>query len=94
MKIDVTQDALLRALVEAIRDERDQGGALMRLMSRLVNEATKQGWFETHLANRGPPEARSAGLRRRTQRLAVSRAGAGRDRRGGPLGTQGGTGRQ
>jgi hypothetical protein len=48
MKIDVTQDALLRALVEGIRDERDHGGALMRLMSRLVNEASKQGWFETH----------------------------------------------
>jgi hypothetical protein len=48
MKIDVTQDALLRALVEAIREERDHGGALMRLMLRLVNEASKQGWFETH----------------------------------------------
>lgn len=48
MKIDVTQDALLRALVEPIRDERDHGGALMRLMLRFVNEASKQGWFETH----------------------------------------------
>jgi hypothetical protein len=48
MKIDVTQDALLRALVEAIRDERDHGGALMRLMLRLVNEAGKRDWFETH----------------------------------------------
>jgi hypothetical protein len=48
MKIAVTQDALLGSLVEGIRDERDHGGALMRLMSRLVNEAGRQGWFETH----------------------------------------------
>src|SRR5919109_359173 len=48
MKIAVTQDALLRALAEGIRDERDHGGALMRLLSRLVNEASRQGWFETN----------------------------------------------
>ena len=48
MKIDITQDALLRTLVEAMRDQRDHGEALMRLMLRLVNETNGQGWFETH----------------------------------------------
>jgi len=48
MKIDVTYDALLRALVEAVRAERDHGKALMSLVSRLVDEAGKQDWFETH----------------------------------------------
>jgi hypothetical protein len=41
MKIDVTQDALLRALVEPIRDERDFGGALMRLMLRFMNQVER-----------------------------------------------------
>ena len=48
MKIEVTQGALLGALVESIRDERDHGAAMMRQMLRFVNEASKQGWFETH----------------------------------------------
>ena len=48
MKIEVTQGALLGALVKSIRDERDHGAAMMRQMLRFVNEASKQGWFETH----------------------------------------------
>jgi hypothetical protein len=48
MKIDVTYEAMLRTLVEAIRDERDHGRALMSLVSRLVDEAGRQDWFEAH----------------------------------------------
>lgn len=48
MKIDVTHEALLRALVEALREEHDHGRALMSLVSRLVDEAGKQDWFETY----------------------------------------------
>ena len=48
MKIDVSYEALLQALVEAIRDERDHGMAMMSLVSRLVEEACRQDWFETH----------------------------------------------
>jgi hypothetical protein len=48
MKIDVSNDALLQALVEAIRGERDHGAALMSLVSRLINEACQQDWFQAH----------------------------------------------
>jgi hypothetical protein len=48
MKIDVSYEALLQALVEAIRDERDHGAALMSLVSRLVEQACQQDWFEAH----------------------------------------------
>jgi hypothetical protein len=48
MKIDVSYEALLQALVEAIRDERDHGAAMMSLVSRLVEDACQQDWFETH----------------------------------------------
>ena len=48
MKIDVSYEALLQALVEAIRDERDHGTAMMSLVSRLVEEARQQDWFEAH----------------------------------------------
>ena len=48
MKIDVSYDVLLQALVEAIRGERDHGAALMSLVSRLVDQACQQDWFETH----------------------------------------------
>lgn len=48
MKIDVSYEALLRALVDAIRDERDHGTAMMSLVSRLVEEAYQQDWFEAH----------------------------------------------
>jgi hypothetical protein len=48
MKIDVSYEALLQALVEAIRDERDHGTAMMSLVSRLVEDACQQDWFETH----------------------------------------------
>ena len=48
MKIDVSYQALLHALVEAIRDERDHGTAVMSLVSRLVEEACQQDWFEAH----------------------------------------------
>ena len=76
MKIDVTQDALLRALVEAIRDERDHGGALMRLMLRLVNEAGKRDWFETHGRTEARLESRSTGLWPYSHRVAVRGPGA------------------
>jgi hypothetical protein len=48
MKIDVSYEALLQALVEAIRTERDHGAAMMSLVSRLVDEACQQDWFEAH----------------------------------------------
>jgi PIN domain nuclease of toxin-antitoxin system len=48
MNIDVSYDALLHALVEAVRDERDHGTAMMTLVSRLVDEACQQDWFEAH----------------------------------------------
>ena len=48
MKIDVSYDAMLQALVEAVRDERDHGAAVMSLVSRLVEEARQQDWFEAH----------------------------------------------
>jgi hypothetical protein len=48
MNIDVSYDALLHALVEAVRDERDHGTAMMSLVSRLVDEACQQDWFEAH----------------------------------------------
>ena len=43
MKVDVTYDALLRTLIEMIRSERDQGKALMSLMSRLMDKAGQEG---------------------------------------------------
>ena len=43
MKVDVTYDALLRALIEAIRNERDPGKALMGVLSRLMDETGQQG---------------------------------------------------
>ena len=48
MKIDVSYEALLQALVEAIRDERDHGAAMMGLVSRLVEDGCQQDWFEAH----------------------------------------------
>jgi hypothetical protein len=48
MKIDVSYEALLQALVQAIRAERDHGTAMMSLVSRLVEEACQQDWFDTH----------------------------------------------
>jgi hypothetical protein len=48
MNIDVSYDALLQALVEAVREERDHGTAMMSLVSRLVDEACQQDWFEAH----------------------------------------------
>jgi len=48
MKIDITHEALLGALVDSVRDERDHGAALMRHVLRLIAEVTKQDWFETH----------------------------------------------
>jgi hypothetical protein len=42
MKVDVTYDALLRALIEAIRNERDPGKALMSVLSRLMAETRQQ----------------------------------------------------
>ena len=48
MKIDVSYEALLQALVEAIRDERDHGAAMMSLVSRLVEDGCQQDWFEAH----------------------------------------------
>jgi hypothetical protein len=48
MKIDVSYEALLQALVETIRDERDHGAAMMSLVSRLVEDACQQDWFEAH----------------------------------------------
>jgi hypothetical protein len=48
MKIDVSYDALLQTLIEAIRDERDHGAAMMSLVSRLVEQACQQDWFEAH----------------------------------------------
>jgi hypothetical protein len=48
MKIDVSYDALLQALVEAIRNERDHGAAVMSLVSRLVEQACQQGWFKAN----------------------------------------------
>jgi hypothetical protein len=48
MKIDITYDAGLQALVETIREQQDHGKALMSLVSRLVDEASRQDWFEAH----------------------------------------------
>jgi hypothetical protein len=43
MKVDITYDALLRPLIEAIRNERDPGKALMGVLSRLLDEAGQEG---------------------------------------------------
>ena len=48
MRIDVSYEALLQSLVQAIRDERDHGAAMMSLVSRLVDEGCQQDWFEAH----------------------------------------------
>ena len=44
MKVEVTYEALVQALIEAIRNERDQGKALMGLLSGLwTRRASRRG---------------------------------------------------
>jgi hypothetical protein len=61
MKVEVTYEALVQALIEAIRNERDQGKALMGLLSRVMDEARQQARF-AHGA--GPTKKKRAGARR------------------------------
>lgn len=76
MKVDVTYDALLRTLIEMIRGERDQGKALMSLMSRLMDGAGQQG----ALANAPGQMRKKRPTRRRAKPAGTAKAASRKTR--------------
>jgi hypothetical protein len=76
MKVDVTYDALLRTLIEMIRSERDQGKALMSLMSRLMEGTGQQG----ALANAPGQTKKKRPTRRRAKPAGTAKATARKTR--------------
>src|SRR5690606_5102490 len=70
MKVEVTYEALVGALIETIRNERDQGKALMRVMSRLMEEAGQQG----RLANGASSSRKKRTTARRTKAAGTAKA--------------------